>query len=86
MSSTVIDFPTPAAKSGPVRFWLAFLSGTARRGIAQIGKMGRIHRDTSALYRLDDRMLADIGLCRSDVEYAVRRGRRPSDGPTGADR
>jgi uncharacterized protein YjiS (DUF1127 family) len=84
MSSTVIDFPAPAAK--PVQSWLAFLAGTTRRGIAQIGKIGRIHRDTAALYELDDRMLADIGLCRGDVEYAVRHGRRPSDGSAGADR
>ena len=35
----------------------------------------RFQRDIRELQRLDDRMLADIGMRRSEIERMVRRGR-----------
>ena len=35
----------------------------------------RARRDTERLAQYDDHMLRDIGLTRSDIEGAVRRGR-----------
>jgi uncharacterized protein YjiS (DUF1127 family) len=86
MSSTIIDSPKAAVKSGTVRSWFAFAMEAAQRSIARIRNMIRIRRNTAALLRLDDRMLADVGLSRGEVEYAVRHGRRPSESPVGADR
>jgi uncharacterized protein YjiS (DUF1127 family) len=40
-------------------------------------------RDRHLLAALDERSLADVGLSRGSIEYALRNGRRPSDpGPT----
>ena len=86
MSSTIIDFPAPAAKPTIARSWFAFPAEALRRSIAGIRNTVRIRRDTSVLLRLDDRMLADIGLSRGEIEYAVRHGRRPAESPAGADR
>jgi len=86
MSSITIDFPAPAAKRGPLRSWLAFPAAAVRRSIARIRNMIQARRDTYALLQLDDRMLADIGLSRGEVAYAIRHGRRPSESPAGADR
>ncbi len=40
-------------------------------------KAWRIRRATERLQGLDDRMLTDIGIGRSEIERAVRLGRRP---------
>jgi uncharacterized protein YjiS (DUF1127 family) len=60
---------------------VAPLSATARqlhplkRLTAWIRNKRRIHRGMKELMALDDRMLADIGLTRAQVEHAARRGR-----------
>jgi uncharacterized protein YjiS (DUF1127 family) len=33
----------------------------------------RLHRAEEQLYRMSDRELADLGLCRADIAYAVRQ-------------
>ncbi len=40
-----------------------------------IGERRRIRRDINALYSLNDRMLADLGLRRGGIERAVLYGR-----------
>lgn len=35
----------------------------------------KMRRDMNLLYAMDDRMLADIGLSRSEIGYVVRIGR-----------
>ena len=47
--------------------------------------MDALRRSVEELMALDDRMLADIGLTRGNVEYAVRYGRLPANAlPTAA--
>jgi uncharacterized protein YjiS (DUF1127 family) len=55
--------------------WPAALARPIRQGIAWIGFRRRLHRNVRELMALDDRLLRDIGLRRSDVEHAVRYGR-----------
>jgi uncharacterized protein YjiS (DUF1127 family) len=87
MSISTIDLATPSAsKAGAVRSRRAALLKSIKRGIARIGEEIRLRRDTDALLALDDRLLADIGVRRSELEYAVRHGRRLSDTPAHADR
>jgi uncharacterized protein YjiS (DUF1127 family) len=88
MSITIIDpSPTPSsAKPATARSWLTALPRLARHQIVQIMDRRRIRRDAWVLLAMDDRTLADIGLHRCDVEYAVRYGRRPADGSACGDR
>ena len=62
------------SKSG---FWLAALLESFRQGIASIRYQRRLRRDTEAMLALDDHELSDIGISRSEIEYAVRYGRPP---------
>ena len=76
MSSTIIDPPAPSAsKAGAVQSWPAVLLNPIKRGIARIMERHRRRQDIDILLALDDRMLADIGLDRSEIEYVVRHGR-----------
>ncbi len=45
------------------------------RLLMAIGERRRIRRDINALYSLDDRVLADLGLTRAGIERAVLYGR-----------
>jgi uncharacterized protein YjiS (DUF1127 family) len=56
--------------------WPAALTRPIRHGIAWIGSQRRLHRNVRELLALDDRLLRDIGLRRSEVEHAVRHGRK----------
>lgn len=47
------------------------LAGWLRRLIGAVPRTRRRRADTHALMRLDDRLLADIGLRRSDIKAAV---------------
>jgi uncharacterized protein YjiS (DUF1127 family) len=38
----------------------------------------RLRNDMRAFQKFDDRMLADIGVCRGEIEYIVRYGRPAS--------
>jgi len=66
--------------------WRAVLARSIKRRIAQIRENRRLRRDLDILLALDDRQLADIGLGRSELEYAARHGRRLSDTPANGDR
>ena len=55
--------------------WPAALARPIKQGIAWIGSRRRLHRDIREMMALDDRILRDIGLRRSDVECAARYGR-----------
>jgi uncharacterized protein YjiS (DUF1127 family) len=58
-------FAEHASRAGrAVAGWLGWLIGAAR-------PMRRRRADTRALMRLDDRLLADIGLRRSDIKAAI---------------
>lgn len=59
--------------------WLRRLMTAVRRWAAWLEAERRIRRNTEALMSLDDRMLADIGVSRSELAYIVRYGRRPSE-------
>ena len=61
--ATVLDACMRAAARGLA--WLA----------AAIANELRIRRDMRQLAAMDDQMLKDIGLRRSEVEYCVRYGR-----------
>ena len=49
---------------------LSRVGGAAGRGLTSLARIVRNRRDASKLARLDDHMLADIGLTRSDLRDA----------------
>jgi uncharacterized protein YjiS (DUF1127 family) len=53
----------------------ATLAELVRRGVEWLVTKRRIRRGMNELSALDDRMLADIGLSRSGIDYTVRHGR-----------
>ena len=67
--------------AAPVARALAILAGRARRGLKQIAEKVKNRHDAMRLAEMDDRMLADIGLSRSDLRdaYALPLWRDPSD-------
>ena len=56
--------------------WLGLLADAVLARAARVATAARARRDIRLLSELDDGMLRDIGIARSDVERAVRRGRR----------
>jgi uncharacterized protein YjiS (DUF1127 family) len=78
MSRLAIEDPASAtahlASGGRRQSALAKSMG---RWIARIRKERRIRRGIEEMMALDDRMLRDIGVSRSDVEYVARYGRWP---------
>lgn len=50
------------------------LAGWAARAIGAVARMRQRRADTRALMTLDDRLLADIGLSRTDIKAAVYNG------------
>jgi uncharacterized protein YjiS (DUF1127 family) len=67
--------------AAPIGRALVVLAGRAKRGLKELGERVRNRRDSMQLAALDDRMLADIGLTRSDLRdaYAEPLWRDPSD-------
>ena len=75
ITALTISAATPVARA------LAILAGRARRGLKQLAEKVKNRHDAMRLAELDDRMLADIGLSRSDLRdaYALPLWRDPSD-------
>jgi uncharacterized protein YjiS (DUF1127 family) len=88
MSSTIIDAPPAPSGVKPIMGWsrLTVLPRLAKQQIVRIMERSRMRRDASALLAMDDRILADIGLRRGEIEYAARYGRRPADSSDRDDR
>jgi uncharacterized protein YjiS (DUF1127 family) len=59
--------------SRPKRTIGGMLLGRALRLLAWFENWRRLRRDTDELMSLNDRELADIGLTRADIYYAVHR-------------
>jgi len=57
--------------------WTMTLARTITRPFSRLGRERRIRSDIGALMTFDDRLLRDIGINRSDIEFVVRYGRRP---------
>ena len=81
MSISIIDKQAVPAGGEPIASdsWVTVLSRLGKRQIARIVERRRMRRDADALHVMDDRILADIGLRRCEVEYASRYGRRHAD-------
>jgi uncharacterized protein YjiS (DUF1127 family) len=67
----------PAAAPGSAKLWRALLAKSIKRTIVWNRSTRRMRRAIEELVALDDRMLADIGLSRGDVQYAEWHGRLP---------
>ena len=67
--------------AAPLGRVLSALAGRARRGLKQLAEKVKNRHDAMRLAELDDRMLADIGLSRSDLRdaFALPPWRDPSD-------
>ena len=67
--------------AAPLGRVLSVLAGRARRALKQLAEKVKSRRDAMRLAELDDRMLADIGLSRSDLRdaFAVPPWRDPGD-------
>jgi uncharacterized protein YjiS (DUF1127 family) len=75
MNSSTIETPVaPGADVSPGS-WQAALVWPIRQGIAWIDARRQLQRDVKELVALDDRILRDIGLSRSDIDNAARYGR-----------
>jgi uncharacterized protein YjiS (DUF1127 family) len=75
ITSLTISAASPFARA------LAALAGRAGRGLKRIAERIKNRRDAMRLVDLDDRMLADIGITRSDLRdaYSVAPWRDPSE-------
>ena len=75
ITALTVSAATPVARA------LAILASRARRGLKQLAEKVKNRHDAMRLAELDDRMLADIGLSRSDLRdaYALPLWRDPSD-------
>jgi uncharacterized protein YjiS (DUF1127 family) len=74
MTTTTIDAaPRPAAEASAARSSAAWPAKAIKPVIGWIAQTWRIRRDSRALAALDERQLADMGLCREDVERRLPR-------------
>ena len=75
ITSLTISAASPFARA------LAALAGRAGRGLKRIAERIKNRRDAMRLVDLDDRMLADIGITRSDLRdaYSAPPWRDPSE-------
>ena len=72
----VAELSTEGSRIGS--WWMAVATSIKRR--VERKRMERQNRRSiGELMIADDRMLADVGLTREEVEYAVRHGRLPTD-------
>ena len=75
MSTSTIEAPVARRTDLNTASWPAALARPLKQGIAWIGFRRRLRRDVREMMALDDRILRDIGLNRSDIDCAARYGR-----------
>ena len=68
--------PPRAARGRARRAWMAWPAAALRRLLGWIAAARRNDRDMRALTGLSEHQLADIGLCRLDVDRRLPRGSR----------
>jgi uncharacterized protein YjiS (DUF1127 family) len=73
MSSSTIEAPLARSAGLNSKSWLAALVAI-KRGIAWIEVRRQQRRAMKELMALDDRLLADIGLRRGQIEYMAQYG------------
>ena len=74
MTTTTIDAgPRPASTASAGQCSPAWPAQAIKRVIGWMAQTWRMRRDAHALAALGARQLADIGLCREDVERALPR-------------
>jgi uncharacterized protein YjiS (DUF1127 family) len=74
MDSATFGLAMASARRGPGGRHLASRVNSLAKLVAWFGKEYRIRHAIKDLSSLDDRMLADIGLRRADIEHAARFG------------
>jgi uncharacterized protein YjiS (DUF1127 family) len=52
---------------------MAWVVRQCRAAVAAIKANYRLHRAEAQLHRMSDRELADLGLCRADIAFAIRQ-------------
>jgi uncharacterized protein YjiS (DUF1127 family) len=75
MSNSAIETAVNRAAELNVPSWPTALARPIKQGLARIAARRELRRAVKELMALDDRILRDIGLRRSDVEFAARFGR-----------
>jgi uncharacterized protein YjiS (DUF1127 family) len=74
MSSSTIEARLARSAGLNSESWPATLARAIKRGIAWIEFRYRQRREMKELMALDDRLLADIGLRRGQVQYLAQYG------------
>ena len=64
---------------GDSRGLVASLLRAVGSGLRKLVEWNRYRKDLRELQRMDDRLLADIGIARGDLEHLVSQGRRVPD-------
>jgi uncharacterized protein YjiS (DUF1127 family) len=75
MSNSAIETAVNRAAELNAASWPTALARPIKQGIAWIAARRELRRAVKELMALDDRILRDIGLRRSEVELAARFGR-----------
>jgi uncharacterized protein YjiS (DUF1127 family) len=75
MSNSAIETAVNRATELNAASWPTALARPIKQGIAWIAARRELRRAVKELMALDDRILRDIGLRRSEVELAARFGR-----------
>lgn len=74
MSTSTIEASVARRADLNADSWPAALARPIKLGLAWIGSRRRLRRHVRELTALDNHILRDIGINRSEVEYAARCG------------